>query len=732
MLPFVATIMMKTNTAITGDQNKHGWVAWLRLIVLGLVLATVTGVVMAHPLLPTGQVQLEEGDVATEHIRAPRRLTYESDILREQAQDRAAAAVSPIYTTPDPALARQQLDRAREVLDYLGSVRADPLASTARKRAWVLAVPELEDLSLETVESLLDLSNESWDRVQLETLAVIGQAMRQEIREGDVASMRKRVPQLVSLDLSSEEANVTTALARTFLVPNAFLAPEATEEARQSAREEVPPALRTFEDGEIIVREGERVTALDIETLDELGLRQSRMQWTDFLRSGLLALLGVVILYLYLARFQPSVLWRGQQTLLLVSLNGIFVLVIGLMVPSGPVVRYLAPASALAMLTTATLGRETGVAVAVFLGGVTGVITDNSLEMTLYTSLGGIIAALTLGRVEQISELFRAGLFASLVHVSIVAVFNAPHDFNQPASVAASTLSGALNGGVSASLALGGLFLVGPLFDIVTTMRLIELSRPEHPLLQRLLREAPATYHHSLMVANLAEQAAESIGANALLTRVGAYYHDVGKLARPYFFTENQADGMNPHDRLDPQTSAEVIIGHVTDGIELAKRYRLPSRIRAFIPEHHGDNRVSFLYQKAVELAGDPSLVDEEKFRYHGLKPQSKETALVMLADGCEAAVRSARPEDAEMVAKIVDNIIDQRVEGGQFNECDLTLRDLAIVRDVFVSALKGTFHPRIQYPSEEEEQEDQDGRAGTGQDSDEVKVPSVNDGREV
>lgn len=701
---FVATITM--NGTSTPAENQHGWWAWLRLILLGIALTAVTGFVMARPLLPTGQVRLEEGDVAAENIRAPRRLTYESGILREQAQERAAAQVAPIYTAPDPALARQQLDRAREVLDYLGSVRADSLASAARKRAWILAVPELEDLSPETIESLLALSNESWDRVQLETLAVIGQAMRQEIREGHVTSAQERVPRQVSLDLSSEEASVAIALAQSFLVPNAFFAPEATEEAKQRAREEVPPALRTFEDGEIIVREGERVTALDIEALDELGLRQTRVRWADFLGSGLLALLGVTILYLYLAHFQPDVLWRGQKTLLLVLLTVIFVLVIGLMVPGGTVIRYLAPAPALAMLATVALGRASGVAAAVFLGGVTGVIADNSLEMATYASLGGLTAALTLGRVERIGELFRAGLFVSLVHVGVFAMFHVPQEFNQPTDVVASTLTGALNGGISASLALGGLFLIGPLFDIITTMRLIELSRPEHPLLQRLLREAPATYHHSLMVANLAEQAAESIGANALLTRVGAYYHDVGKLARPYFFTENQADGMNPHDRLDPQTSAEVIIGHVIDGIELAKRYRLPSRIRAFIPEHHGDNRVSFLYQKAVELAGDPSLVDEDKFRYHGLKPQSKETALVMLADGCEAAVRSARPEDAEEVAKIVNAIIDQRVEDGQLDECDLTLRDLAMVREDFVSALKGTFHPRIQYPAEEEEHE--------------------------
>jgi putative nucleotidyltransferase with HDIG domain len=327
--------------------------------------------------------------------------------------------------------------------------------------------------------------------------------------------------------------------------------------------------------------------------------------------------------------------------------------------------------------------------------------------------MGGLVAALALDRVERIGEMFRAGAFVALTHVAVLAVFHLVEDAAQPSELVASTLAGIVNGGLSSSLALGALFLVGPLFDIVTTMRLIELSRPERPLLQRMLREAPATYHHSLMVANLAEQAAESIDANALLTRVGAYYHDIGKIARPYFFTENQTDGLNPHDRLDPETSADVIVGHVSDGLKLARRYRLPTRVRAFIPEHHGGSRVSFLYEKAVQLAGDENLVHEERFRYPGRKPQSKETALVMLADGCEAAVRSARPESAEELARIVNRIIDQRVEDRQLDESGLTLQDIETIREVFVSALKGTFHPRIKYPEPKVEERIAETEAG-------------------
>jgi len=681
------------------QQVGHCWWVWLRLILLGIVLAAVTGIVMALPLLPTGRVVLEEGYVAPEDIRAPRRVTYESAILRAEEQDRAASRVEPVYTLPDPALARQQLDRARQVLDYLGSVRADTLASSAQRRGWILAVSELADLSSETLDSLLGLPDESWDRVQLETLAVIDQAMRREIRGGYLEDTLEGVPALVTLDLSDEETVVTVALARHFLVPNSFLDPAATAKVQARARENVPSVLRTFEADEIIVREGERVEALDVEALDQLGLRQSQVKWADLTGAGLLAVLATSLLCLYLARFQSDVLWNGRQILLLVLLTSFSVLGIGLMVPAGVVLRYLAPAPALAMLAWVALGPHAGVATAVFLGGVVGVIADNSLEMAIYTTFGGLVAALTLRRVEHIGALFRAGVFVALVHASSIVVFHLPQGVAQPGDLLITVLSGVINGGISASLALGGLFLIGPLFDITTTVRLIELSRPDHPLLQRLLREAPGTYHHSLMVANLAEQAAERIGADALLTRVGAYYHDVGKIARPYFFVENQVEGVNPHDRLDPHTSAEVIISHVEDGMELARRYRLPRRVRAFIPEHHGTNRVSFLYGKAVQLAGDDVLVDESDFRYSGSKPKSKETALVMLADGCEAAVRAVRPTSAEELAETVSRVITRRVDDGQLSECDLTLHDLEIAREAFISGLKGVFHPRIQYP---------------------------------
>ncbi|MBN1953440.1 MAG: HDIG domain-containing protein [Anaerolineae bacterium] len=680
-------------------QRKSWWV-WTRLVLMAVVLVALATFLLAFPLFPSGRLVLEEGDVAPRDIRAPRRITFDSEIRTMEQQRLAEQAVEPVYTPPDAALAREQLDRTQQVLDYLGSVHADTVATPTQRRAWLLAVPELADLPIEIADGLLALSDESWGRVQLETLSVVDEMMRRGVVDGFVDEAWQAVPLLVGLDLSPEEADVTAALARRLIVANSFYDAAATQAARDQAREQVPPVLRNYEAGEIVVREGKRVDALDLEALRELGLQQSRTSWVDVAGQGLLALAAVVLLGLFLARFQPDVLWEGRKLLLLGLLLALFFFLARLLVPDRTVLQYLYPASALAMLATVTLGQHTGLAVSLLMGAVVGLIANQPLELASYTVLGGLVATLSLQKADHPGALFRAALFVAMVHVVVLLGFQLPLERTDLVDVTLSLLAAIVNGLVSASMALGLLFLIGPLFDIITTFRLIELSRPDQPLLQRLLRESPGTYHHSLMVANLAEQAAERIGANALLTRVGAYYHDVGKIARPYFFVENQMEGVNPHQQLDPRTSADIIIQHVQDGLELARRYRLPSQIRAFIPEHHGTNRASFLYEKAVELAGgDASLVDESFFRHRGPKPQSRETALVMLADGSEAIVRANRPASPEELAEAVQKIFDRAIRSGQLDECPITMKDLAMVQDSFISTLKGVFHPRIHYP---------------------------------
>jgi putative nucleotidyltransferase with HDIG domain len=237
--------------------------------------------------------------------------------------------------------------------------------------------------------------------------------------------------------------------------------------------------------------------------------------------------------------------------------------------------------------------------------------------------------------------------------------------------------------------------------NLTTSLKLVELMQPNQPLLQRLLREAPGTYQHSLQVANLAELATERIGGNATLVRVAAMYHDVGKMLNPHFFVENQADGFNPHDMLDdPLQSARLIIAHVTEGDRMARRYRLPQRIREFIREHHGTTKPIFFYHKAIERAGgDTAQVDVGDFTYPGPRPQSKETAILMLADGTESAARAIRPRTEAEVGEVIHMIFERALQEEQLDECSLTLKDLKTIQQSFIETLQGVYHPRIAYP---------------------------------
>jgi putative nucleotidyltransferase with HDIG domain len=241
---------------------------------------------------------------------------------------------------------------------------------------------------------------------------------------------------------------------------------------------------------------------------------------------------------------------------------------------------------------------------------------------------------------------------------------------------------------------------------MTTALQLMEISRPDHPLLQFILRNAPGTYQHSLQVSNLAEQGAEIIGADTLLTRVGAIYHDSGKALNPYFFIENQLPGnSNPHDSLDQVSSAQTIIRHVSDGLELARKHRLPRRIQDFIAEHHGTMKTRYQFSKAVEAAGgDESLVDESQFIYPGPRPRSRETAILMLADGSEARVRAERPADENQLRKVIKSVVENRLSSGQLDETNLTLRDLDELIDSFTTTLRGIYHPRLEYPDTKKE----------------------------
>jgi hypothetical protein len=364
-------------------------------------------------------------------------------------------------------------------------------------------------------------------------------------------------------------------------------------------------------------------------------------------------------------------------------------------------VPYLFPIAGFGLLVSTFISPAPAMVYSLVLSVLVAYNQPSALELTLYYLLGSIVGILVLHNAQRIISYFTAGAAVSLAGIAVLLAYRLPLASTDLVGLA--TLFGAslLAGFGSATLTILLQLVLAQFLGLTTTIQLLELARPDHPLLQFILRNAPGTYQHSLQIANMAEQAAEAIGADALLTRVGSLYHDAGKARQPIYFIENQVPGSpNPHAELAPLESARIIIRHVPDGLELANKYRVPGRVKDFIAEHHGTMITLYQYAQAVEAAGgDESKVKKEDFRYPGPRPTSRETALVMLADGCEARARAERPETREGLNAIVKSVIDQRLGLDQLDQTDLSMQDLTTIQEVFVSALRGIYHPRLLYP---------------------------------
>ncbi len=677
----------------------------LRAVLMGLLFVVFSSLILVLKIPPGGSdEQLDVGNVVQRDVLAPERITYVSEIQTEAARARAEAAVAEVYDPPDTRVARQQVARARQIFDYFDSVRADNYASLDEKRELIAAVNDLT-LTDSIIVGMLTANSETWAVIKAETITVLDQAMRAEIRPNQLAAARRRLPMLLDLDVSDQAAAVVIAIVEDLIQPNTFVNEERTTEERQLAREGVQPVVVIYEKNQRILRAGDLVRPADVEALEELGLQQPAFNLSAVVGDvAFITLIGLII-GLYILRFRPRVLGQPRHMWLLLLLLLLFVGMIRLMVPGHTLLPYVFPMAALSIMLATLIEVQLGILVTILMGLVIGYIAGGSLEFTLYAVMGGLVGIFSLGPVERVNRLLWSGVYVALTNMAIVLIFRLPGGDLDSMGLVQLIGAGAANGAFSASLTLIGFFLVGNFLGITTSLQLLDLARPTQPLLRQLLLRAPGTYHHSLMVSNMAEQAAEQIGADALLTRVGAYYHDVGKIVRPYFFVENQMNGINVQDRLDPRTSAQIIISHVKDGIDLAKKYRLPRDVRAFIPEHQGRGLIKYFYHQALEQADDPSQVDEADFRYPGPRPQSKETAIVMLADSCEAAVRAAHPNSVEEIDKIARRIINDKLTNGDLDECDLTTRDLDQIRSAFVKILQGVFHPRIKYPEEVKEE---------------------------
>ena len=679
-------------------QRTAGRTVFLTLLLL--VTAGVAFIALAAPYVaPLSSPSLQVGQVAPEEILAPQDITYQSEVLTEQQRESAERAVSPVYTSPDTNIARQQLENLRASLAFITSVRADSFSTLDQKLADIAALENIH-LDQETALSILALSDSRWQAIQQEAIVVLEQVMRSTIREDQLDNARRQIPTLVSLSLPEEQADIVVQLAGSFVTPNSFYSETLTEAARQEAQEAVDPVSRTYKAGQTVVRRGQVITETNLEVLEVMGLAQSSFDWKDILSATALVLLLLIFMAVYIVRFtQLTQDVRGLT--LLAALFIVFLLAGRLINPSNPVVPYIFPLAAYSLLVAVLFGSNLAMITTLPLAVLVTYGFPNSLELILYYTIGGYFGVMTLRSGSRITYFFIAGLAIAVSGATVAAIYNLPQPTADWKSVTTLAGASALNGIASASLTLLLQFFLAQLLGMTTALQLMEISRPDHKLLQLILRNAPGTYQHSLQVANLAEQAAEQIGADTLLTRVGALYHDVGKALNPAFYIENQAPGSpNPHNDLDPVSSAQIIINHVTDGLKMARENRLPVRIQDFILEHHGTMITRYQYVNAVKAAnGDEGQVDKEVFRYPGPRPQSRETAILMLADGSEARLRAERPTSEEELRDLVKDIIQNRLTSGQLDDTDLTLGDLDAIANSFTATLRGIYHPRIKYP---------------------------------
>lgn len=671
-----------------------------------LIFVILTGFLMANFVPRT--VDLAIGQVAKRDIEAPRRVIDRprTEALRAEAARQALreAAEDPANLGINQALALQAEERVTAAFTAIEGVRSAgqgaqrPAASASEVKAVQQAV--LEKAAVNLPEDLARAASTAPARA-LKTAgagaAQLAVKILKEERIGDnsLAEARQAVDErLGSAELPDALKSLVGAVVKGVLQPNLVLDPQKLERAQEQAMRAVKPVY--LEKGQIIIRKGDLVGPEHVEILQDLGMLGRQANYGAILGVGLIILLSMAFMGVYLYQQEPAIL-RNEK---LLGLLGLIVVLVAALAEVASLVPfegagYLIPVGLAGMLIAILLDSHLALLSVVFLSVIVGVVFGQDAKYVMVALASGLAGVFSVSRVSQRSDLTRAGLVVGLATTVTMVTLGL---LRAETGLIQYSVLGLVGGVICAVGTIGLLPYLESVFGITSALRLLELSNPNHPLLRKLLLEAPGSYHHSIIVGNLAEAASEAIGGDSLLTRVGAQYHDIGKTKRPYFFIENQFGGENPHDKISPTLSTLILTSHVKDGVEMAQKGGLPQVIVDFIREHHGTDLIRFFYHRALE-SGKNNGVKESDFRYTGPKPQTKETALVMLADSVEAAVRSLSRPTPGRIEALVRKIIKDRLNEGQLDECNLTLRDLDKVAEAFVRVLTGIFHNRISYP---------------------------------
>ena len=676
-----------------------------RRVTWGLILFIIATAIIALDFLPQ-KLDLAVGQPSPRDFKAPQGIVYESEVLTQKAREEAARQVAPVYRV-DNTVVTALTGQADGIFQSIREINNSTSDNNERVNRLKESLNQFK-LPPATLQALATADTGSINNLATRTKNIINQVMGEAVPQDALNTARDKMLAAVETAGISDQYRplVVAILGQLDLKPNLIYDVAATMQKQDKARAEVAPVQVTIRQGEKVVSDGELVTAEDIEALQKLGLLRTGTSWGGFI--GLLIFQGllVAILLLFLRIFKPDI-YSNNHLLLLLGLlwliflvfsRGVVAISLGGRPEMARLVGYLMPVAAGSMLVAILVDAQVAVVFTLFLGLEAGIMGGNYYQFTAAGVISGLTGIYCVAHLSHRSDLARSSLFLMLANLLSVLTLGLmlKNTLFQLSIAAGLALA---NGLLSAVLTIGFLPFLENSFGITTAVKLLELSDPNHPLLKRLLLEAPGTYHHSILVGNLAEAAANAVGADSLLARVGAYYHDIGKLKRPYFFIENQVAAENPHDRLAPTLSTLIISCHVKDGLEMAREFLLPQVIQDIIAQHHGETLISYFYHKACESCRDAKEVTADDFRYEGPKPRSKEAAIVMLADSVEAGIRSLPKPTPGRMEGFVRKIIREKLEDNQLEASDLTFRELAVISEAFMRVLNGIFHTRVEYP---------------------------------
>lgn len=684
---------------VTKKETKRTKNGAFKVLVLIITCALAFAALVLPDLLNQQTQILTVGEVSSQEILAPYSVTFESRVLTDAARESAAAEVQSIYLPPDPNIARAQLETLSNTLYFISTVRNDNYSSQNQK---VQDLKSLVGLRLTDAEyiKLLEVTEQEWQAISDESTRVLEFILRESIRNNQLGTVKSNLPASIDFSFPSDQTKLIISIVSPFIVPTSLFSEEETQLARDQARSEVEPIVRQIMAGEVLVRRGEIVSPGDIEALTAFGLGQPTDMTTLLLSSGAIMIVVAALVIIYYRRTRKETCAQLNSILLIALFFLLFLAIAKFLVMDRTILPYLFPIAAFGLTLSIVFNLEFSIFYTLLLVALTVFGHIRSNELALFYLLPTIAGMLVLRKGRRVSSFLFAGFVISFLSAAVIIAFRFGDGITDWVGITTLISAGLFNGVVSGTFALLLQNIFAFVLDVPTALQLMDISRPDHPLLQHILTNAPGTYQHSLQVSNLAEQAADAIGADRLLVRVGALYHDAGKAENPTFFIENQVrDQIDSHENVDPTATAATILRHVFDGVALAKKYRLPSRIIDFMWEHHGTNLTRYQYNQAIEMAEDPEDVDINDFMYPGPSPSSRETALLMLADGTEARARANTPRSDEEILEVIDNVFEVVQSTGQLDNTDLTLRDLQTIKQSFFNTLKQSYHPRIKYP---------------------------------